>query len=49
MTNLSQLLIASLLMRGLGRTGERRDDLFPSADGAADDLRAARERAKKRS
>ena len=49
MTNLSQLLIASLLMRGMDRNGDRRGNMFSSADGASEDLRAARERAKKRS
>ena len=49
MTSLSQILIAGLLMRGVDRYGEARDSLFSSARGESEDLRAARERAKKRS
>lgn len=46
MTNLSEMLFASLLLNRTGRNGNRRGNLFTPIDGQNEDLRAARERAK---
>ena len=49
MTSLSHILVARLLMRGTDRYGEPRGSLFLSTRGESEDLRAARDRARKRS
>ena len=46
MTNLSEMLFASLLLNRSDRNGNRRGNPFARVDGQSEDLRAARERAK---